>query len=56
MPIPASYYSQAEWYHVAVVYDTEKKTAVIYVDGREQSRIEDYGNGEPVNLGKANTW
>ena len=42
----------SEWYHVAVVYDTEKKTAVIYVDGREQSRIEDYGNGEPVNLGK----
>lgn len=41
-----------EWYHVAVVYDTEKKTAVMYVDGKEQSRIEDYGNGVPVNLGK----
>jgi len=40
-----------EWYHVAVVYDTEKKTAVMYVDGREQSSIEDYGTGEPVNLG-----
>lgn len=42
----------AEWYHVAVVYDTEKKTAAIYVDGREQSRVEDYGNGTPINLGK----
>lgn len=42
----------SEWYHVAVVYDTEKKTAAIYLDGREQSYIEDYGNGEPVNLGK----
>ena len=28
----------SEWYHVAVVYDTEKKTAVIYVDGHEQRR------------------
>lgn len=43
-----------EWYHVAVVYDTEMKTAVIYVDGREQSRIEEFGNGEPVSLGKQN--
>lgn len=41
-----------EWYHVAVVYDIEKKTAKIYVDGREQSRVEDYGVGEPINLGK----
>lgn len=41
-----------EWYHVAVVYDTEKKVAAIYVDGREQSRVEDYGNGESINLGK----
>lgn len=41
-----------EWYHVAVVYDTEKKTGVMYVDGREQSRIEDYGTGEAINLGK----
>lgn len=40
-----------EWYHVAVTYDTEKKTAVMYVDGREQSNIEDYGTGEPINLG-----
>lgn len=40
-----------EWYHVAVTYDTEKKTAVMYVDGREQSHIEDYGTGEPINLG-----
>ena len=40
-----------EWYHVAVVYDTEKKTAFMYVDGREQSSIEDYGTGEPINLG-----
>lgn len=43
---------QGEWYHVAVAYDIEKKTATIYVDGREQSRIEDYGPGEPINLGK----
>lgn len=28
--------------------------AVIYVDGREQSRIEDYGKGEPINLGMQN--
>lgn len=41
-----------EWYHVAVTYDTEHKTGIIYVDGKEQSRIENYGNGEPVNLGK----
>ena len=41
-----------EWYHVAVTYDTEAKTAVIYVDGKEQSRIENYGTGEPINLGK----
>ena len=40
------------WYHVAVTYDTENRVAVLYVDGREQSRIEDYGNGEAVNLGK----
>ena len=40
-----------EWYHVAVTFDTEQKVAVIYVDGREQSRIEDYGKGEPINLG-----
>lgn len=40
-----------EWYHVAVTYDTEAKTAVIYVDGKEQSRIDDYGTGEPINLG-----
>lgn len=41
-----------EWYHVAVTYDTEAKVAVIYVDGKEQSRIENYGTGEPINLGK----
>lgn len=41
-----------EWYHVAVTYDTEHKTAIMYVDGKEQSRIEDYGNGTPINLGK----
>lgn len=41
-----------EWYHVAVTYDTEAKTAVMYVDGKEQSRIENYGTGEPINLGK----
>lgn len=41
-----------EWYHVAVTYDTENKTAVMYVDGREYSRITDYGKGEPVNLGQ----
>lgn len=41
-----------EWYHVAVTYDTEAKSAIIYVDGKEQSRIEDYGIGEPINLGK----
>lgn len=41
-----------EWYHVAVTYDTENKIAVFYVDGQEQSRMEDYGNGEAVNLGK----
>ena len=29
-----------EWYHVAVTYDTEHKTAIMYVDGKEQSRIE----------------
>lgn len=40
-----------EWYHVAVVYDTEARTASIYLDGREQSRAEDYGNGLPINLG-----
>ena len=37
-----------EWYHVAVTYDTEHKTAIMYVDGKEQSRIEDYGNGTPI--------
>lgn len=41
-----------EWYHIAVTYDTEAKTAAIYVDGKLQSSIEDYGNGEPINLGK----
>lgn len=41
-----------EWYHVAVTYDTENKIAIMYVDGKEQSRIEDYGNGTPINLGK----
>lgn len=41
-----------EWYHVAVTYDTENKTAIMYIDGQEQSRIEDYGSGEAVNLGK----
>ena len=41
-----------EWYHVAVTYDTETKIAVIYVDGKEQSRIENYGTGEAINLGK----
>lgn len=41
-----------EWYHVAVTYDTEAKTVAIYVDGKEQSRMEDYGKGEPINLGK----
>lgn len=40
-----------EWYHVAVVYDTEARTASIYLDGREQSRAEDYGNGLAINLG-----
>ena len=45
---------EGEWYHVAVTFDTEKKVAVIYVDGREQSRIEDYGKGEPINLGMQN--
>lgn len=24
----------SEWYHVAVTYDTEAKTAAIYVDGK----------------------
>ena len=38
----------------AVTFDTEKKVAVIYVDGREQSRIEDYGEGKPINLGMQN--
>ncbi|MCD7941743.1 MAG: DUF1735 and LamG domain-containing protein [Bacteroides intestinalis] len=41
-----------EWYHVAVTYDTEAKTAAIYVDGKLQSTIEDYGTGEAINLGK----
>lgn len=41
-----------EWYHVAITYDTENKTAVMYVDGNEQSRMEEYGNGKPVDLGK----
>ena len=45
---------EGEWYHVAVTFDTEKKVAVIYVDGREQSRIEDYGEGKPINLGMQN--
>lgn len=45
---------EGEWYHVAVTFDTEQKVAVIYVDGREQSRIEDYGTGEPINLGMQN--
>lgn len=40
-----------EWYHVAVVYDTEARTASIYLDGREQSHGEDYGSGEAINLG-----
>lgn len=46
------YLQPGEWYHVAVTYDTEAKTAVMYVDGKEQSRIENYGTGEPINLGK----
>ena len=29
----------SEWYHVAVTYDTEAKTAAIYVDGKLQSTI-----------------
>ncbi len=41
-----------EWYHVAVTFDTEAKTAAIYVDGKMQSTIEDYGTGEAINLGK----
>ncbi len=41
-----------EWYHVAVTYDTEAKIVAIYVDGKEQSRMEDYGKGELINLGK----
>lgn len=41
-----------EWYHVAVTYDTEAKTVAIYVDGKEQSRMDDYGTGEAINLGK----
>ncbi len=40
-----------EWYHVAVVYDTEARSASIYVDGHEQSHAEDYGTGEVINLG-----
>lgn len=40
-----------EWYHVAVAYDTEAKTATIYVDGKVQSTAEEYGNGEVINLG-----
>lgn len=48
----AKYLQPGEWYHVAVTYDTEAKTAVMYVDGKEQSRIENYGSGEPINLGK----
>lgn len=46
------YLQPGEWYHVAVTYDTEAKTAVMYVDGKEQSSIENYGTGEPINLGK----
>lgn len=41
-----------EWYHVAVTFDTEAKVASIYVDGKLQSTIEDYGTGEAINLGK----
>lgn len=41
-----------EWYHVAVTFDTEAKTAAIYVDGKLQSTTEDYGTGEAINLGK----
>lgn len=48
----AKYLQPGEWYHVAVTYDTEAKIAIIYVDGKEQSRIEDYGIGEAINLGK----
>lgn len=48
----AKYLQPGEWYHVAVTYDTETKTSIIYVDGKEQSRIENYGTGEPINLGK----
>lgn len=35
-----------------VTFDTEAKTAAIYVDGKLQSTIEDYGTGEAINLGK----
>lgn len=48
----AKYLQPGEWYHVAVTYDTEAKVAIMYVDGKEQSRIENYGIGEPINLGK----
>ena len=50
-PNDAKLLQPGEWYHVAVTYDTEAKTAVIYVDGKEQSRIDNYGTGEPINLG-----
>lgn len=40
-----------EWYHIAIVYNTETRTASIYLDGREQSHAEDYGSGEAINLG-----
>ena len=42
----------SEWYHVAVTYDTEAKLPLSTWMAKLQSTIEDYGTGEPINLGK----
>lgn len=39
---------------MAVTYDTENKTAVMYLDGKELGAVSDYAAGEPVSLGKQN--
>ena len=45
---------KGEWYHVAFTYDIEKQTAVMYVDGIEQSRNEEFAvpGWNVIDLGK----
>lgn len=43
-----------EWYHIALTYDIAAKTMIFYVNGKEQSRITEYGGSSITSVSLGN--